>query len=70
MSITEFDWADTGDILLPEQPETAAYFNARGDLVIRQRCYPHEDKCIIVANELVDTFIDRLTDALGIASVP
>ena len=35
--VTEFDWSDTGSVILPEQPETAIYHNERGDLVIRQR---------------------------------
>lgn len=67
--VTEFDWSDTGSVILPEQPETAIYHNERGDLVIRQRARG-EDVEVIIAAELVDLFIDRLTDALSYASCP
>jgi hypothetical protein len=65
----DFDWANDKSIILPEQPETAAYFNAEGSLVIRQRRWPDEDTVIIIAESCLDRFLDKLTDVCGIPSV-
>lgn len=66
--IEEFNWDDGDSIVLTEQYATAIYFNPAGELVIRQRRWPDEDQFIFINRGFTDTFIDRLTDALGIPS--
>jgi hypothetical protein len=66
----EFNWAsDTDAVILPEQFLTACYFNPKGELVIRQRRWPDDDQFIFIAPESIDTFIDKVTDIVGIPSV-
>jgi hypothetical protein len=55
-------------VILPEQPATACYFNPKGDLVIRQRNWPDGDSLILISANMVDQFLDKLTDACGIPS--
>jgi hypothetical protein len=43
-----FDWSETSSIVIPEQLKTAAYWNANGDLVIRQRNWRDEDHWIVI----------------------
>jgi hypothetical protein len=64
----QFDWVNDDSIILHEQPETACYFNPRGDLVIRQRGWPDEDSTVIISRGCVDEFLDKLTDVCGIPS--
>lgn len=45
--MSDFDWSDQEDVVLPEQPATAVYVNPRGHIVIRQQD-DHEDVWIIV----------------------
>lgn len=63
-----FDWSGSDSIIAREQRNTAAYFNKDGDLVIRQEAAWNdtEDSFVIVAKPNIDTFIDKLTDVLGI----
>ena len=63
----DFDWDDPEAVVLREQPETAVYWNPKGELVIRQRRdYPDEDQFIYIAAANVDSFIDKLTDIAGL----
>lgn len=66
----EFDWSDSESVIIPEQPETAAYFNKRGELVIRQRKWPDDDPCIFISPTQIAKFLDKLTDVCGVPSVP
>jgi hypothetical protein len=63
-----FDWSDTSSVVIPKQLETAAYWNANGDL-IRQRNWSNEDHWIVINENQVDVFIEKLTDFCGIPSV-
>jgi hypothetical protein len=65
----DFDWCNDDSIIFREQPETAIYFNPHGSLVIRQRNWPEEDVYVYITAELIDVFIDKLTDIMGISSV-
>ena len=65
----DFDWNDTESVVLHEQPETACYFNPNGALVVRQRSWPDDDSCVLIAPEQIDVFIDKLTDIIGIPCV-
>ena len=38
-----FDWANDESVIIPEQPETALYWNHQDQIVIRQRCWPDDD---------------------------
>jgi hypothetical protein len=40
-----------------------------GGLTLRQSCWPDEDVEIYINGDYVDTFLDRLTDVLGVPSV-
>ena len=64
----DFDWDDRESVVLPEQPETAVYWNPRGELVIRQRRWPDDDSIIYITRANLDTFLDRLTDICGVPS--
>jgi hypothetical protein len=69
-TVSDFDWASDHDsVVLPQQLLTACYFNPNGELVIRQRRWPDDDQFIFIAPESIDTFIDKLTDIVGIPSV-
>lgn len=59
-------------VLCPAQDQIAVTFNADGDLTITQRSSmgESEDQEIHVAKGNIGTFIDLLTDALGIPSFP
>jgi hypothetical protein len=65
-----FDWVDDDSIILRHQPSVAAYIGQGGHLVIRQeRQWDEEaDTIICIAPESINTFIDKLTDAVGIPS--
>jgi hypothetical protein len=65
----DFDWSNDDSIILREQPQTAIYFNAHGGLVIRQRSWPDDDVYVYINAELIDVFIDKLTDIIGVPSV-
>jgi hypothetical protein len=63
----DFDWS--GDsVTLHEQPATAVYFDKSGRLVIRQRNWPEDDTFIYIANDSVETFLDKLCDVCGVFS--
>lgn len=65
----DFNWADDDSIILRPQPETAAYFNKEGALVIRQRNWPEDDSFIFIAEANIGEFLDKITDVCGIPSV-
>jgi hypothetical protein len=63
-------WSDNDHVIvLREQPETACYFNDDGALVIRQRHWPDEDSVVVIGEESIFKFLDRLTEMCGIPSV-
>jgi hypothetical protein len=64
----DFDWSDDSVVVIREQPETAIYFNPAGGLVIRQRNGWDEDVYVYINARLIDTFIDKLCDVVGIPS--
>jgi hypothetical protein len=66
---SEFDWNDPECVVLVEQRRTAVYWNPKGELVIRQQCWPDEDALIFISPDSVDEFIDKLTDKIGIPSI-
>jgi hypothetical protein len=65
----DFDWADDESVILREQPETAAYFNREGGLVIRQHRWPDDDTVVVIARNCIADFLDKLTDICGVPSV-
>jgi hypothetical protein len=67
---SDFDWSDRESVVLHEQPATSCYFNEEGGLVIRQKRWPDDDTWVVIAADQIDTFIDKLTDIIGIPSVP
>lgn len=71
----EFDWhseSDRDSVVLPEQRQTAIYFNRSGELVIRQeKAWDQEDDSFIyIGKANAQAFLDRLCDVMGIPSVP
>jgi hypothetical protein len=67
-SVTETVTDDGAAVLCSNQPEVTAGFNGDGDLVLQQRNWPDDDSTIVVRAENISSFIDRLTDVLGIPS--
>ena len=67
--VVDFDWSDPESLVLSEQPETAIYWNPRGELVIRQRRWPDDDSILFISASNVGQFVDRLTDIVGIPSM-
>jgi hypothetical protein len=65
-----FDWVDDDSIILRHQPPVAVYIGQNGHLVIRQERQWDEDgdTIICIAPESIDTFIDKITDVVGIPS--
>jgi hypothetical protein len=55
-------------VLCARQDKIEIAFNDDGDAVITQTSWPDEDQIIIVSHDNIETFIDKLTDALGIPS--
>lgn len=71
-SDSDFDWHENDSVVLREQPETAIYFNAYGQLVIRQReDWPHEngDPYVVISENNISDFLDKITAICGIPSV-
>lgn len=66
----DFDWNDSPSVVLKEQPATAIYWNARGDLVIRQQGWPDDDSVILISENNAQAFLDKLCDAMGIPGFP
>ena len=56
--------------LLARQLEIRLGFNEAGDLLLIQENWPDDDQTIIVVEENIFKFIDRLCDAVGIPSFP
>src|SRR5215211_6750518 len=68
----DFDWSNDSSIILRPQPGIAAYYNKANELVIRQeavRGYDEEDRLIFINPENQQTFIDKLTDIMGVPSL-
>jgi hypothetical protein len=62
---------DAADVLFSEQLATALYINRRAELVIRQHNpSQQEDVIVIVQQENVQAFVDRICDLIGIPSFP
>jgi hypothetical protein len=55
-------------VLLPAQSEITIGWNDDGDMILRQTDWPNEDAVIVIARDYLWTFIDRLTDQMGIPS--
>jgi hypothetical protein len=55
-------------VLLPAQGKITISWNNEGGLILRQSDWPNEDAVIVIARDYLWTFIDRLTDAMGIPS--
>jgi hypothetical protein len=55
-------------VLCDRQDKIEITFNDDGDAIITQSSWPDEDHIIIVSHDNIETFIDKLTDALGIPS--
>ena len=53
------------DYLLGQQDAVSAHLNQNGTLFITQHSWPDDDAVIIIAADLVDLFVERLTDLLG-----
>lgn len=56
-------------ILCAQQGEIRIEFDDDGNASIIQKNWPDEDVTIRIARENIDSFIDHLTDALGIPSI-
>jgi hypothetical protein len=66
-TLTADDGGET--IMVREQAQVTAYFNTDGNLVLRQANWPDEDSYVVIARENILSFIDRLTDAVGVPSL-
>ena len=55
-------------VLLPAQGKITIGWNNEGGLILRQSDWPNEDAVIVIARDYLWTFIDRLTDQMGIPS--
>jgi len=68
---SDFDWVADDSIVLRQQPAIAVYISETGYLVIRQERQWNEDAdtIICIAPESIDTFIDKITDVVGIPSI-
>jgi hypothetical protein len=66
----EFNWEADNIVVFHEMPRTAIYWNQNGALVIRQqRHYDDEDVFVFISPDSIGSFIDKLTDFVGIPSV-
>jgi hypothetical protein len=64
--IDDFKWEEDA-VVLQEQRETAVYWNAAGNLVIRQRGETFDDDpFVVICQNNLHEFIDRLCDMAGI----
>jgi hypothetical protein len=63
-----FDWDADDLVVLHEQPRTALYFNRNGALVIRQQDdWAREGySFVFIAEEYIESFVEKLTDLIGI----
>jgi hypothetical protein len=61
---------DTGKVMVlcASQDKIDVTFDSDGDLILTQTRWPDEDQTIVVSRDNIDTFIDKLTDAVGIPS--
>ena len=55
-------------VLCASQDKIEITFDDDGDAIITQTRWPDEDQIIIVSRDNIETFVDKLTDALGIPS--
>jgi hypothetical protein len=67
----DFEWSDDNPVIvITEQPETAVYFNNKGDLVIRQRnAMGEDDPFVYIAKSNHMVFLEALCDIIGIPSL-
>lgn len=68
----EFDWSDSGAVIIPEHQAVAVYEGARGDVIIRQNggMYDEGDHIVIIHRDNLQAVIDRLCDLAGIGGAP
>src|SRR4051794_15603608 len=55
-----FDWNNDPSIILHDQAATAAYFNERGELIVRQRDTLGAEGFLFIAPENVEQFLQGL----------
>jgi hypothetical protein len=55
-------------VLLEAQGKITIGWNNEGGLILRQSDWPNDDAVIVIARDYLWTFIDRLTDQMGIPS--
>jgi hypothetical protein len=63
----EFKWDELEEeaVVVSDARETAAYFNPKGDVVIRQRAsYPDEDTFVVIPTWRLPALIERLKTLL------
>jgi hypothetical protein len=53
-------------VLCAEQSKITIEFDEEGNAILRQSEWPDDDAVILIRRDNIDTFIDKLTDALGI----
>jgi hypothetical protein len=53
-------------VLCAEQSKITIEFDEEGNAILRQSDWQEDDAVILIRRENLDTFIDKLTDALGI----
>jgi hypothetical protein len=68
MTDTATEAASHGMVLCTPQDKIEILFDDDGDAIITQSRWPDEDQAIVVCRDNLGTFIDRLTDAFGVAS--
>jgi hypothetical protein len=62
----DFDWDDPEEdsIVLREQRATAVYRNMKGEVVIRQRCWPDDDSFLFISPENEVGFMEAMAARL------
>jgi hypothetical protein len=67
----DFDWSSDDSVIIPEQPAIAVYWNARGNIIIRQEAGWSDDQdCItVIAPANVVSFARRLLTVAGFRGV-
>src|SRR5215211_3063055 len=55
-----FDWDSDPSVILHDQTATAAYFNERGELIVRQRDTLGEEGFLFIAPENIEQFLQGL----------
>ncbi|MET3839032.1 hypothetical protein [Bradyrhizobium sp. OAE829] len=69
LTITPPVTLSNGTVLCAAQDKIEISFDDDGDAIITQARWPDEDQMIVISRDNIGTFIDNLTDALGIGSI-